>query len=236
MEMLRKPQCLPVKLVTRICEMLLLWILRYGGGLPQAVCLLANDVEITADTVIRYYCQGMFPIVEEDKGHRIVQWYNPLRRAVIPIGNVHAEKNSRRLLKKNIFTFRFDTAFADVVRACSEREDSWVDSTVQEVYTELHGLGAAHSVEAWKDEELVGGGYGVTIGGLFVGESMFYRVKNAAKLSFLKLDEHLAERGYLLHDAQFLTAHLQRLGAYEIAREEYLQRLARAVVAPVTFG
>jgi len=141
----------------------------------------------------------------------------------------------QKTLRKNIFEIRVDTSFADVMKACAKRADTWINEEIVESYTRLHELGHAHSVETWRDEKLAGGLYGVSLGGAFFGESMFHRVTDASKIALCGLVEHLREKKFVLLDTQWLTPHLLQFGGVEIPRNQYLHLLGRAVQLSRTF-
>jgi leucyl/phenylalanyl-tRNA--protein transferase len=146
-------------------------------------------------------------------------------------------RSLRPVLRQRKFDIRADTAFNEVIRACADRtEGTWISDEVIDVYSELHRRGYAHSVEAWQDRKLVGGLYGVTLGGAFFGESMFHRVPDASKVALVALMERLKERGFALVDTQWSTPHLLRFGAIEIPRREYLRRLEQALALPRQFA
>lgn len=140
-----------------------------------------------------------------------------------------------RALKKKQFEMRCNTAFEAVMRACAEREDTWIDDEILSSYVELHRLGFAHSVEAWSDGELVGGLYGVALGGAFFGESMFHRETDASKVALHALVERLKERRFVLLDLQWVTPHLATFGAIEIPRRDYLKQLRAALALSCEF-
>ena len=160
----------------------------------------------------------------------------PDPRAIIPLDAFHVPHGLKRALKKGRFEIRIDTAFEAVMRACAEREDTWINDVIVASYVNLHREGHAHSVETWLEGKLVGGLYGVSLGGAFFGESMFHHVRDASKIALLALMERLRERRFTLLDTQWLTPHLEKFGAIEIPRGEYLRRLARAAAEMVTFG
>lgn len=187
----------------------------------------------SAQMLLSAYCQGVFPMAHEDRGNEIF-WYAPDPRAVIPLDDAfHVPKRLAQRVRRQEFEVRFSTAFEQVIRACSaprSSEDStWISSGIIDAYTELHTLGFAHSVEAWQEGELVGGLYGVAVGGLFAGESMFSARPNASKVCLVHLVQRLRERGFLVLDTQFMTEHLRRFGAHEIPREDYEALVARAI-------
>lgn len=195
---------------------------------------LAVGEDFRPSTLLEAYRNGIFPWPD---GHRDVYWWSPDPRAVFPIGTVHRSRSLQRQLRRDDFTITVDTAFADVVSACAERpgEGTWITIPMQAAYTRLHHLGHAHSVEVWRGEELVGGIYGIAVGGVFTGESMFHRVSNASKVAMVALDDHLLERGFALLDVQLHTAHLESMGAQMVSRRSFLDTLATLRDAPVSF-
>ena len=158
-----------------------------------------------------------------------IDWYSPHPRATLELQEFHISRSLRQALSKNLYVIRVNTSFEAVIQGCAERGDSWISNQIIRVYTELHQLGYAHSVEAWEDDCVVGGLYGVSIGGAFFGESMFHRKVHASNYALVFLVERLRQRGFELLDIQFLTDHFARLGAREIPREDYLARLRRAI-------
>ncbi len=162
-------------------------------------------------------------------------WHDPDPRAVFPLDAINPDKKTAQQLRSGRFEIRTDTAFEAVVRACSDREETWIDERIIRSYIELHGQGNAHSVEVWKNSTLVGGIYGVGIGGAFFGESMFNRRPNMGKLAFYSLVSRLKRNKFLLFDTQYINPFTEKLGAKEIARDEYLRMLAMAIALPNTF-
>ena len=158
-----------------------------------------------------------------------VQWFNPDPRAVIELDEFQVSRSLRRKLNRNPFEIRADGNFPGVMRACADREDTWISDHFVEVYTELHERGHAHSLECWREGSLAGGVYGVTLGGAFFGESMFSRETDASKVALYFLVQRLRERNYDFLEVQFLTEHLQRLGAREVPRRTYLRRLKQTL-------
>jgi len=159
-----------------------------------------------------------------------IAWFSPDPRAVIPLDErFHVPHGLMRTLKKGTFEIRVDAAFAEVMRACAERKETWIDDTILASYVNLHRRGIAHSVEAWCDGKLVGGLYGVAIGGAFFGESMFHRERDASKVALHALVERLRARGYALLDTQWTTPHLKQFGTLEMPRSKYLTLLAKAL-------
>ncbi len=182
--------------------------------------------------LIAAYLQGVFPMGVDGR----IEWFSPDPRTILPLDGFRVPRTLRQLVRQDRFEIRIDAAFRQVMQACAERpEGTWITPQIVRAYCELHRLGLAHSVEAWKDDTLAGGLYGVCIGGAFFGESMFHRVRDASKVALVALVERMNQRGYSLLDVQFTTAHLQRFGAVEISRAEYLERLADAVSRPCAF-
>lgn len=193
-------------------------------------------MELTPQLLLNAYAQGYFPM---DDGLGNVYWYDPDPRTIIPVESFHVSRSLKKTLRKGVFETSFDRCFKQVMEGCAEpapgRETTWISDEFVEVYTALHRYGFAHSAETWQGGELVGGVYGVSIGGFFAGESMFSRVRDSSKVALVTLLTHLRERGYSLFDTQFTTQHLKRFGATEIPRRDYKQRLDRAIHQRVTF-
>lgn len=187
---------------------------------------------LSADLVVAAYRRGYFPMAD---GRGEVGWYLPERRAVLLPGDAHISHSLARLLRQGRYEVAIDRDFSAVVRACASREETWISDEIKRVYTDLHYQGFAHSVEAYDAGILAGGLYGVAIGGAFFGESMFHRATDASKVAFAALCRRLDERGFLLHDAQFMTPHLATLGAREIPKNVYLRLLHIAVQAGCQF-
>lgn len=168
-----------------------------------------------------------------------IYWYDPDPRAIIPLDRFHVSRSLRRTIRQQIFDIRIDTAFTAVIEACAApapgREETWISDEIIQAYTRLHQLGFAHSVEAWQANELVGGLYGVAIGGFFAGESMFSYERDSSKVALAVLVAHLNERKFQLLDTQFMTEHLRRLGAIEIPAFAYKMRLGQALLSAATF-
>ncbi|HTK11736.1 MAG TPA: leucyl/phenylalanyl-tRNA--protein transferase [Ktedonobacteraceae bacterium] len=178
------------------------------------------------DLLIHAYTRGIFPMANE-QGR--IQWYAPDPRAILEHDRLIISRSLRTTIRKQCYTIRMDTAFERVMRACADRAETWINEEFIRTYTWLHLSGLAHSVEAWKGSELVGGLYGVALGGAFMGESMFSYATDASKVSLVALVHHLQARGYTLHDTQFLTPHLATLGVSEVSRRTYERRLQDAI-------
>lgn len=194
--------------------------------------------DLEPETLLTAYRSGLFPM-RQSSGE--LTWWSPDPRGVLTVDGFHVADSLRRSSKR--FEIRVDTAFAEVIHACADRkqeEYDWITDEIEAAYGELHRLGWAHSVEAWRDGELVGGLYGVCVGGLFGGESMFHRERDASKAALVGLIELLRDDGRggaeRLVDLQWLTPHLASLGGVQIARSEYLERLEQALALPPPRG
>lgn len=184
---------------------------------------------LTPELLLHGYSIGIFPMADPDDDDEIY-WYAPDPRAIVPFDTFHISKNLAQLVRQQKFAVTFDHDFEGVMRCCAARETTWISEQIIEVYTQLHELGFAHSVEVWLEGELVGGLYGIALGGAFFGESMFHRARDASKVALVHLVRHLEKQGFVLHDTQFATDHLKRFGVIEIPRSEYERRLARAIL------
>ncbi len=195
--------------------------------------LVAVGGDLSVERLLEAYRRGIFPYYEEPP----VLWWSPDPRAVFELEGLHVSRRLARTVRSGRFQVSFDQAFEAVISACAVREEgTWLTPEMVAAYSELHRLGHAHSVEVWRAGELAGGVYGVTVGGLFAGESMFSRVRDASKVALVHLFERLRQRDYLLFDVQILNEHTARLGAIEVPRRVYLGRLAGAVRREVSFG
>ena len=182
------------------------------------------------DLLLRAYSIGMFPM-SDSRGAADVYWVEPRRRAIMPLDRFHLSRSLRKTVRSGHFTVTADRAFAEVVRRCADREDTWINSEIERAYNLLHDTGRAHSVEAWRGGELVGGLYGVSLGAAFFGESMFSSAADASKVALAWLVARLKVGGFTLLDCQFMTEHLRRLGAVEIDQKAYLALLVSALGA-----
>lgn len=189
-------------------------------------------VTLSPDLLLQAYAAGIFPMAETANDPEIF-WVDPVRRGVVPLDQFHVPRRLRRTLRNSGFAIRCDTAFDSVMRGCAastaDRPQTWINEEIITLYSALFRRGAAHSVETWIGDELVGGLYGVHLGAAFFGESMFSRVTDASKVALVHLVARLRRGGFVLLDTQFVTAHLERFGATEIPRREYHDRLARAL-------
>lgn len=188
---------------------------------------------LSPELVLLAYREGYFPMAESRHGE--LRWYTSDPRAVIPLEGFRIPRSLRQVLKKHEFSVSFDGAFHDVIHGCADRAETWISDEVIAVYTALHRRGDAHSVETWRGGMLVGGLYGVAIGGAFFGESMFSRESNASKVALVALVQHLRSRGFQLLDSQFMNEHLRQFGTVEIPRTRYLKLLAEATGVHTAF-
>lgn len=187
--------------------------------------------DISAALLLRAYQVGMFPMAHS-RDEPDIFWLNPEARGVLPLDGFHLSRSLRRTLRKTTFEARLNQDFEGVMRACADREETWINPTILRLYRELHEWGFAHSLEIYDGKALVGGVYGVAIGQAFFGESMFSRRRDASKIALAWLVAHLSACGFRLFDTQFLTDHLASLGGKEIPRAAYLARLERALAGP----
>ena len=187
---------------------------------------------IAPDLLLEAYAGGMFPMAMENGE---MGWFSPDPRGIIPIKEFHIPHGLKKVLRKNPFEIRFNTAFGAIMHGCADRDSTWISEMIYRSYVKLHELGFGHSVEVWQNNSLVGGLYGISMGGAFFGESMFSRVPNASKVALVALVERLDERGYVLLDTQWVTEHLTQFGAHEIPRSAYLKRLNKALELRCSF-
>ena len=192
-------------------------------------------LDITPVLMLRAYQAGLFPMAET-RGAERLHWLDPARRGVLPLDNFHLPRRLRRTLRGASFRVTADADFASVIAGCAAeapgREDTWINTDIERLFNALHRMGHAHSVESWQNGVLVGGLYGVAMGGAFFGESMFSRARDASKVALVHLVARLRLGGFRLLDTQFVTSHLARFGAREIPRDAYKMLLSRAIDAP----
>jgi leucyl/phenylalanyl-tRNA---protein transferase len=191
------------------------------------------DIEITPELIVRAYRAGIFPMAEDATDEDLF-WVSPEMRGIIPLGGFRLSTSLRKAIRKSGFVVKVDTDFEAIIEGCAtvgeDRDTTWINRTIRGVYGELFRRGVAHTVEVWDGVELVGGLYGLAIGGAFFGESMFHRKTNASKMAMAHLVERLNAGSFVLLDTQFVTPHLASLGGIEIPREEYEERLAEALL------
>lgn len=190
---------------------------------------------LTPELVLHAYAEGIFPMAERADDPDLY-WVSPEMRGVLPLNSFHLPKRLARTVRSDRFIVTSDAAFVDVMRACAEpavgRPSTWINEEIVRLYTALHAAGHAHSIECWREGVLVGGLYGVSLGGAFFGESMFSRERDASKVALVHLIARLKAGSYVLLDTQFLTRHLSQFGAIEIPRLGYLARLRAALTHP----
>ena len=197
---------------------------------------MQESTPLTAETLIYAYASGAFPMAEETGE---IFWYSPDPRAIIPIQSYKPAKSLKPIINQNRFEIRINTSFEQVMRNCAlprpTEDETWISEELIKAYTDLHGMGLAHSVEAWQEDKLVGGLYGVALGGAFFGESMFSFVSNSSKVAFHYLVQILREQNYQLLDSQFMNDNVLRYGAINIPRSAYIRRLAKALKSTCHF-
>lgn len=196
---------------------------------------MTSDHALTPDLLLQAYRIGVFPM-SESRHSDDVFWVDPKLRGILPLDGFHISRSLRRTLLRGTYRVSVDTAFDAVVTGCADREETWINGTIFDLYTQLFARGTAHSVEVWQGTSLVGGVYGVAIGAAFFGESMFSRADNASKVALAYLTDRLARCGFQLFDTQFITPHLATLGGVEIPRAQYQRLLREAVAASADFN
>jgi leucyl/phenylalanyl-tRNA--protein transferase len=192
---------------------------------------------LPVELLVSAYASGWFPMAV---GEGDIRWFSPDPRGIIPLDSFHQSRRLARLLRRGTFQIEINKSFEAVIRACAiaerdEQEGTWIDQEIYESYCALHASGYAHSVEAWQDDVLVGGLYGVALGGAFFGESMFHTVTDASKVALVGLVDRLRGRGFTLLDTQWVTPHLEQFGAIEIPRARYLALLSQALERDCAF-
>jgi leucyl/phenylalanyl-tRNA--protein transferase len=197
--------------------------------------LVAIGGDLSVDRLLLGYRQGIFPWTVNP-----LTWWSPDPRGIFELDAFHVPRSLLRLIRKSVFRITLDQAFRQVIESCAKpgpgRSTTWITSEFLDAYTTLHKHGHAHSLECWQEEELAGGIYGVAVGGLFAGESMFHRSSNASKVALYYLVEHLKKAGFALFDIQMLTPITAQLGGITVTRREYLKRLAEAVERRCSFS
>lgn len=212
------------------------WSARPIGAVKDRVP--GEMVELSPTLLLRAYAAGVFPMAESATSTEIY-WFDPKVRGILPLDGFHVPRRLRRTIRQERFAVTIDRAFPEVVAGCAapadDRQSTWINAEIRDQYGELHRLGFAHSVECWLDGRLVGGAYGVALGGAFFGESMFSRVTDASKVALVHLVARLRRAGFRLLDTQFVTEHLTQFGAREIPRAHYRRLLERALAVTVDF-
>ncbi len=196
---------------------------------------MTDPADLTPETLLRAYAAGVFPMAESRDAAELF-WVNPRMRGVFPLDGFRISRSLRRRLMRGGYTVTADKAFTKVVAACAARDETWINPGLERLYQALHARGAAHSLEVWQDGALTGGVFGVTLGGAFFGESMFSRRTDGSKIALAYLVDLLNRAGFVLFDTQFITPHLASLGAVELPRSRYLERLGQALAAFADFN
>lgn len=195
--------------------------------------LQGHSQVLDPEFVVVAYRNGYFPMADSRTGS--ISWYSPDPRAIIPLTTFKISRSLRQVVRKELFDIRVDTSFQEVIQACAQRKETWISDEIIRAYSALHSGGLAHSIEAWQGPDLVGGLYGVAIGGAFFGESMFSKVSNASKVTLVHLVRLLMDGGFKLLDTQFVNVHLKQFGVCEISRTSYLKMLRSAVEVVAEF-
>src|SRR4051812_46401030 len=194
--------------------------------------------EITPDMLLRAYACGIFPMAESVDDPTLF-WVEPEQRGIIPLEGFRISSRLARTVRSDVFTVSVNTAFKAVIDGCAEpqpgRDNTWINKRIRDLYTGLHDIGHCHSVEVWRDGNLVGGLYGVSLGRAFFGESMFHRVRDASKVALVHLVARLIAGGFVLLDTQFVTPHLRSFGAVEVPRRRYRAMLDHAIAGSADF-
>ena len=198
----------------------------------------APGYRIPTELLLKAYASGVFPMAESASDPEVF-WVRPETRGIIPLDDFHVPKSLKKTIRRQPFDIRFDFDFEATIDACAERREerrsTWINAPIREAYVQLHRMDHAHSVEAWRNDRLVGGLYGVSLGRAFFGESMFSRETDASKICLVHLVERLKERGFVLLDTQFTTEHLKRFGALDVPRGRYETMLAEALKGEARF-
>ncbi len=192
--------------------------------------------QITPDIILNAYANGFFPMADSASSDELY-WYRPEMRGILPIDNFHVSKSLKYFIKKDLFLVCANSCFKQVILGCASRDDTWINKTIIDIFLELHELGFAHSVEIFDrvNNQLLGGIYGIALGGAFFGESMFSKKSNASKVALVYLMAHLKNRGYILFDTQYINDHLKQFGCYEISAKKYNEILQNAIKQDVKF-
>ena len=195
---------------------------------------MPSSSNLTPEQLLKGYAIGVFPMANSAQDDE-VYWVEPEMRGIIPIDGFHTSRSLKRALDKADYEITFNTQFESVVRACANRKETWINTTIFELYQKLHKMGSAHSIEVNRKNILIGGVYGISLGTAFFGESMFSTETNGSKIALAHLVKHLKQRGFKLFDTQFQNNHLKTLGCVEIPQSHYLQLLKNALIHKVTF-
>lgn len=190
--------------------------------------------DLSPELLLNAYRRGLFPMAET-RNDASLFWVDPKYRGILPLHQFHISRSLRKCILKEDYTINISSAFSEVIGACAERPETWINDTIFDLYCTLAKNKMAHSLEVWQDEQLIGGVYGVVIGAAFFGESMFSRRNNASKIALAYLVHRLKHTGFKLFDTQFITPHLASLGAIEITRENYLKQLSDSLKLTADF-
>jgi len=194
----------------------------------------SQTLEITPELLLRAYAAGVFPMAESAASDEIF-WVDPRKRGILPLPGFHLPRSLKKRILRADHKVTIDRAFDEVVLACADRDETWISAPIRELYTALHRMGYAHSIEVWQGEELIGGLYGVRLQSAFFGESMFSGARDGSKIALAYLVARLAHGGFTLLDTQFTTPHLEGLGARSVPRAHYHDLLDRALSKPADF-
>ena len=194
----------------------------------------SSELEVTPALVLRAYAAGVFPMADSAETEEIF-WVDPRKRGILPLNDFHLSRSLRKRILKGGYQVRVDHAFDAVLAACADRPETWINTTIRKLYSGLHRMGHAHSVEVWAEHGLVGGLYGVRLGGAFFGESMFNRMPDASKIALAYLVARMKAGGFTLLDTQFTTPHLESMGARSVPKARYHALLDRAISTNADF-
>ena len=195
----------------------------------------SEGLELTPELVLRAYGAGVFPMADNAQADDIY-WVDPRKRGILPLNGFHLSRSLRKRILKADYRVRVDTAFSQVLDACADRPETWINPLIRELFIKLHHMGYAHSVEVWQDDRLVGGLYGLHIGSAFFGESMFSTARDSSKIALAWLVARLNAGGFTLLDTQFTTPHLESMGARAVPRQHYHELLDRALAKRAEFN
>lgn len=193
-----------------------------------------DQYTLSPQLLLTAYSQGYFPMPDPSTSE--ILWFRPNPRAIIPLNKFHVSRSLKKKIKKNFFTITFDNAFKEVMEGCAENRETWITQEFKDVYYQMHTFKMAHSVEVWFEDKLVGGTYGVCLGGAFFAESKFHRMTDASKIALYYLVERMKERGLKLLECQFLTPHLSSLGAEEVSDSDYIILLKKSLQIKTKFA
>ena len=198
-----------------------------------------DQIKLTPEIILRAYAAGIFPMSESHDDHELF-WVDPEMRGIFPLDGLYISRSLKKRIRQQRFDIKYDTDFTGVIQGCAvstiDRYDTWINIQIIHLYSRLFQMGHAHTVECWLDDELVGGLYGITLKGVFFGESMFSRQTDASKIALVHLVARLHEDGFVLLDTQFVTDHLKSLGAIEIPRDNYHELLDNALTVDADFN